>query len=37
MGMIPYELSKNNDFFHLSVGMAEILSVGLSDQYDSFL
>ena len=32
-----YELNKNECFFHLSLGVAEILSVGLSDQYNSLL
>ena len=31
-----YELTKNG-FFHLSVGVVEILFIGLSEQYNSFL
>ena len=35
--MMLYELIKMNVLFHLSLGMAKILSVGLSDQHNSFL
>ena len=31
-----YELAKMNVFFHLSLEVAEIFSVGLTDQYNSF-
>ena len=32
-----YELTKMNVFFYLSLGVTESLSVGLLDQYNSFL
>ena len=32
-----YELTKMNLFFHLSVRLAEVLSMGLSDQYNLFV
>ena len=32
-----YELTRNECFLSSFVGVAEILSVGLSDQYNSFL
>ena len=32
-----YEFTKNEHFLYLSLGVTEILSVGLSDQNNSFL
>ena len=34
---VLYKLTTMNVFFHLSVGVADILSIGLSDQYNSLL